>query len=252
VNKMVRQKNIIFFVAFFLLAFITTQLSGCATVPRYMSNDYINKIKNIAVVTNLQDDSLSVLDVTGIRKQENSKQYGGVMYGAIGGALEALIIEGISSYKINSLIGGSITPIQESIAGFDVKATFDDIVNKHFFEHIRANRDIQSLVMLKTVNSLEFPNEQHNSNPDTLLKIEYRYGIGAFTEKKPVPAIVADISAISLPENKKIMSDTIIMYSCDTNNYTLADYAENNGTIYKQCFSEIVEKLIHRIAIVYF
>jgi hypothetical protein len=233
-------------------------LSACATDPKRMSVDDINKIRNVAVVTKLEDNTLNVLDISGIRTREYSKQYGGVMFGALGGALEALIIEGISSYKIHSAIGGSINPIQESVADFDAETAFNDVIYTQLPEHIKAGRDIKNILMLKADNFIEtedgirITSEEKDNCPDTLLKIEYRYGIGAVTEKKPVPAIVANISVISIPENKRMMRDTMIVYSCDDNDYTLADYAENNGKVYRQCFGEIVEKLCQQLATSYF
>ena len=124
-------------------------MSGCATVPTRMSSDCISKIRNIAVFTTLEDDNLSVLDISGIRKKAYSKTYGGMMFGAIGGALEALIIEGVASYKIHSLIGGSASPVRESINGFDAKSRFDDMVYKVFSEDIKINRNIQHMSVVK-------------------------------------------------------------------------------------------------------
>ena len=147
--------------------------------------------------TKLDQEGLSLLDLSEIKKAEHSKQYGGVTHGALGAALEWIIVEGIASYKINSLIGGSIEPVRESVADFDARATFDDITYRTFSEQIRTHRDIHSIVMLKT-NDLRqeeliknLPQEPRGSSSDVVLEIDYSYGIGAFSEERPLPAIVA-------------------------------------------------------------
>ncbi|HTZ18849.1 MAG TPA: hypothetical protein VMB78_10470 [Dissulfurispiraceae bacterium] len=253
---MVRNKKNYLFVSVVLLSLAIILLAGCATTPKYLSSDDASKIKNIAIETTLEDNGLCVLDIAGIRKQEYSRQYGGVMFGAI----EALIIEGVSSHKINSMIGGSIEPIKESVADFNMKSTFDSTFYKKFSELIKENTDIQNIIMLKendssgtaTAPDIATPSTQTNNQPDALLKIDYKYGIGAFVEKKPLPAVIARVSVLRLPESTKLMSDIVIMYSCDDNNYTLDDYAQNKGKIYRQCFNEIADKLGERIVGFYF
>ena len=243
-----------------LFSMVLFLLPGCATTPKYLSSDDISKIKNISIETNLEDNGLCVLDIAGVRKQAYSKQYGGVMFGAIGGAIEALIIEGVASHKINSMIGGSIGPVKESVSDFDAKVTFDAIFLKKFSEQIKENTDIQNITMLKVNSSSEtagaanivIPGNQTNSQPDALLKIDYKYGIGAFVEKRPLPAVIAKVSVLKLPESAKLMSDIVIMYSCNENNYTLDDYAKDKGKLYRQCFNEIADKLGQRIVGFYF
>jgi hypothetical protein len=223
-----------------------------------MSSDYISTIKNVAVITNLEDDSLCVLDISEIRKQAYSKQYGGVMFGAIGGALEALIIEGVASYRIRSLVGGSIEPVRESISDFDAKSIFEAIVHKKLSEQLKESRGIQSVIMLKkegvveTGDGISISNAQKGNYPDTLLTIEYRYGLGAFVENEPLPAIMASVSVISIPENRKLMTDTIMTYGCSGNAYNLVDYARDKGEIYRRCFEEVVEEFGERLAGRYF
>jgi hypothetical protein len=243
-----------------LLLLAASLLFGCAStkVPRYMSSDYVSGIKNIVVVTKLDHAGLSLLDLSEIKKKEHSKQYGGVTRGALGASLEWIIVEGIASYKINSLIGGSIEPVRESIADFDARTTFDDITYKTFSEQIRTHREIHSIVMLKANDLYQEdrvknqPHERKNNGSDVVLEIDYSYGIGAFSEERPLPVIVARISVRCVPEHEIIMSDTVVTYSCDDHYYTLADYAANNGEIYKQCFREIAEKLSQRLANIYF
>jgi len=243
-----------------LLLLAALFLFGCAStkLPRYMSSDYASGIRNIVIVTKLDHEGLSLLDLAEIKKEEHSKQYGGVTRGALGAALEWIIVEGIASYKINALIGGSIEPVRESVADFDARTTFDDITYRTFSEQIRTHRDIHSIVMLKT-NDLSQeeliknqPHERKDNGSDVVLEIDYSHGIGAFAEERPLPAIVARISVRSIPEQATIMSDTLLTYSCDDHYYTLADYAANNGEIYKQCFRKIVEKLSQRLANIYF
>lgn len=231
-------------------------ISGCAStkVSKCVSLDQTNSMRNIAVVATCQNAALKVLDITDIRKKEYSKQYGGVMYGAIGGVLEVLIHEGVASYKICSLVGGSVGDVRKSVADFDARSAFDEILYARFSERIKAKTHIQNVVMLKSADLVQdgsgsnSSDEQKGNKPDTLLIVDYTYGIGAWVKEKPVPAIVANVSVRSVPKNETLMSDTVVSYSCDGNNYTLANYAENGGEKYRACFRQVVDDLARRIA----
>lgn len=94
--------------------------------------------------------------------------------------------------------------------------------------------------------------QQSSTDADVLLKIEYQYGIGAYSEKKPLPAIIANISVESIPENRTLMKNTWITHSCEKHNYTLDDYAKDNGKIYKQCFEEMVEQFGQNLVNIFF
>lgn len=240
------------------LSLLLPLLSGCSTTPKRMSFDDINRMRNVAVVAKLDDRDLKVLDITGIKKKEQSRQYGGVMFGALGGAIEALIIEGIANNKIHSMIGGSIDPVRESVADFDAGAAFFEVAQSKLPDKIKSGRTIQNVTVLKegkipeSAGSIVISGDDKNIHPDTLLTIEYRYGLGALVESRPVPAIVANISVVNIPENREMMRDSMVSYSCSENNYTLADYAGDKGKIFRQCFSELVESFCQGLASSYF
>jgi hypothetical protein len=225
-------------------------LCGCASVPKSLSNEDRKRIKVVAVTTVLEVDDLSMLDLANIRKSGYSRNYGGTMYGAIGGALEALIIEGISSYKIRSSIGGSISPIRESIHGYDAKSVFDALVFKGMLDTLKESNKVQCVQVIGPITSGE-----SSIAADALLKIEYKYGIGAPYERNPLPAITAIVSIESLPGNQTLMQDdwnAWMASSCVEYDYTLDDYAKNNGELFKRCFEQIVEKFGRDVAKTYF
>lgn len=220
-------------------------LYGCASVPKSLSSEDRDRIKTVAVTAVLEDDELSILDITEIKKREYSKTYGGMMFGAIGGALEALIIEGISRYKIGSHVGGNIAPIRENIQGYNIKTVFNDLVLKGMSETLKESNKVQRVqAMAFQENSFE----SKSVDADALLKIEYKYGIGARDKQKQLPAITATVSIESIPDNRTLMKDTWIAYSCEEHNYTIDDYAKNGGEIYRRCFEEMVEQFGRNIA----
>lgn len=237
------------YATYFLLLYAFFLLEGCA-VPKRMSSEDISRIKSLAVATSLENDDFNIIDLSRIRKKEYSKTYGGMMHGAIGGALEALIIEGMAKYKINSSVDGDIAPIKQSIPGFDAKNTFEEIFFKGFSENVRINKNIQKVDIIKLDESAF--NNGPSSAYDTLLKIEFKYGIGAYQKDKPLTAMDAKVSVISLQENKRMMTDFVTSYGCSENNYTLEDYAKDNGKIYKQCFNEMADYFSKKLANQYF
>jgi hypothetical protein len=225
-------------------------LFGCASVPKSLSSEDRNRIKVVAVRTVLEDDGLSMLDIASVRKNEYSKSYGGMMYGAIGGALEALIIEGTSWYKIRSSIGGSISPIRESIHGYDAKSVFDALVFKGISNALNESNKVQRVQAIGPITSAE-----SSIAADALLKIEYKYGIGVPYERKPLPAITATVSIESLPDNQTLTKEdwkAWIDSSCVEYDYTLDDYAKNGGELYRRCFEQIVEQFGRNVANTYF
>lgn len=237
-----------------LLTIVFLLLHGCASTPKFLSSKDQNEIKSITLITVQKDDQMSVLDITQIRQQAYSRSYGGAMYGAVGGALEALIKEGISSYKINSLIGGSIDPIKESISGYNTKAAFDDLVFRGITQNMKElNKNHNVRILDVRILDRSLSGEQRRSNDaDVLMKIEYKYGIGAYVENKPLPAMIAKISVESLPDNRTLMKNTWTACGCEQRNYTIGDYAKDDGRIYKQCFEEMVEQFGRNLVNVFY
>jgi hypothetical protein len=213
-------------------------LSGCASTPKSLSEQDIGIIRTLVLTTVLEDNQMSTIDIAGIRKHEYSKTYGGMMYGALGGALEAIIIEGISRYKIHSMVGGSIDPIKEGISGYDAEAAFAEFVFKGMTENLKELNKLQSVRMLDRAST----KDKSGHDGDALLKIEYRYGIGALEEKRPLPAVIANISVLSLPDNRLLMKNLWTAFACERRDYTIDDYARDGGRLYRQCFEEMAER----------
>ena len=154
------------------------------------------------------------------------------------GHLEALIVEGISRFKINSHVGVSIAPLRDSISGYDVKAVFDRLVLKGMSESMKEAdkaREVRPLDMATW-------DKREGADADVLLKIEYRFGIGALEKQKPLPAIMALVSVESLSDNRILMKDTWVAHSCEEQGYTIDDYAKDGCAIYKRCFEQMIEQ----------
>jgi hypothetical protein len=238
-------------ITYLLPVLVFLLIHGCASAPKFLSNEDRSKTRSIVLAIESEDDQMNVIDVTQIRKQEYSRTYGGIMHGAIGGAMETLIIEGISTHKIGSLIGGSIGPVRESISGYDTKTVFDRLVLKGITENMVDLNRLHNLPV-HDVRASNRIGEPRSTDADVLLKIKYRYGIGAYNKQKPFPAMIAQISVESLSENKMLMKNIWMASGCENRSYTLDDYAKNGGEIYKRCFEEMVEQFGRNLVNVFF
>lgn len=229
-----------------LLVLALFLMYGCAS-PKFLSSEDRGKIKSVVVAIESEDERMNIIDVAEIRKKEYSKTYGGMMYGAIGGAIEALVKEGISRYKINSVIDGNIDPIGQGISGYDTKAVFNQLTLKGMSETMLESGKTNNLPVI-SARILSETGDAGSTDADALLRIEYRYGIGAYSKGKLFPAMTASISVESLPEKRTLMKDIWIASACENRDYTIEDYAKDGGEKYKRCFEEMVERFGRSLA----
>lgn len=232
------------------LVLIILALSGCAAAPKHMSADDVARIECIGVSTYLESSSPKNIDLTGIRQQEYKKTYGGMMYGAVGGALEAIAIEIIARKKISSQIGGSLSAVRDSLSEFNAAEVFDDVFYRAFSEEMKANGKAETVILLRENQDKQSP--EGVPNADTLVRISYQYGIGAFGKGHPIPALAAQISVVAAGDNKTLMQDTLTVHACEEKDYSLADYAKEDGRLYKECFQEMAEQFGRRLVGRYF
>ncbi len=212
----------------FLVAFVFT---GCAPKEVPIKKDIAKTVQIIGILTNSKSDRIEFIDLAGTRKDVYQQNFGGGQFGAIGGALEALVHEAEIYVKDRELMGGSIGALRESLSGFQA----DDIFKQIMVREIEGYEKKSNILKLVVLNE----NERNNlQDLDAILEINYVYGIGAYVPEVLNAVISANIVLTRTTNGETLANFDHVISAGTKSPCTLKDYAINNGALYKTDFSE--------------
>ena len=193
-------------------------MHACAGFPSkhnpVLAPDEFDDIKNLGIITILRDADIQVFDVGGIQKNVNKGNYGtyqAYQYGALGVLLEqslgALFKKAEGNIKTRSALGGNPDSITENLADFPIKEIFE----KNLIEVLVKRLESDNLENIFVIDGTKTKGLTAETPPgiDTLMKIEFTYGLGASLTKKPRVAVSAHVSLINLTEDREILKGAI-------------------------------------------
>jgi hypothetical protein len=238
---------------FFFLLIISLITIGCAGTPKVLKQEDVQNIKRLAVVTSLKDNNLQILDRTGAKE----RTYGGYQFGALGAALESLILSGIASSKVKSSLGGDPELLKKELVNFPAKILFDEYFVKTFtmnFEIVNP-QDIDKLGIKeypeketsdeKTVKDYTIIKEKFGT--DTILEINFIYGLAAYESENASVVISADVSVIDVKDNKLLMKKNILSDEYFKMGHTIDEFRANNAELFKKELIEAICGCAHLI-----
>ena len=214
-------------------------LAGCATGPQRLSEEEIGSIKKLAVISTCPDEEIKVLDHTGVWK----KSYTGYQFGAIGGLIDGIVLGIEAKIKINKSLGGDPDLLRREMKGYPIKAVFDESFSQAFkgkFEIVSASDCDLLLRRLKSEGenteraAIEDYSVLHRQlGADTVLVVDFVYGLAAYTGAKANAVVSANVSLINAVDNRRIMKRRIDSDIWRTEGHTIDEYRADGARVYK-------------------
>ena len=241
--KMKKSNNLCLWMV--LCAFAFSLMSGCATTSKSLGPETTSKIKKLGLVMVLQDNQLRVFDHTGV----SQKTYGGFMFGAIGGALEAIAKAVETNIRIRSSLGGDPNALIKELGEYHIEEIFgEELVNKLSGKYVIVNTDrfVNELKDTKKGQKLkveDYLDACRRCEADTLLKIDFNYGLAAYAREKSSAAIVVNLSVYDVATKSLVMKKQIVSDQYFKKSRVIPDFSANGAELYKKDIPEIVNML---------
>ena len=241
--KMKKSNNLCLWMV--LCAFGFSLTSGCATTSKSLGPETTSKIKKLGLVMVLQDKQLRVFDHTGVSK----KTYGGFMFGAIGGALEGIAIAVETNIRIRSSLGGDPNILIKELGEYHIDEIFgEELVNKLSGKYAIVNTDrfVNELRDAKKGQKLkvkDYLDACRRCEADTMLKIDFDYGLAAYAREKSSAAIIVNLSVYDVATKYLVMKKQILSDQYFKRSRVITDFSANGAELYKKDIPEIVNVL---------
>ena len=226
----------------------------------YLSKEKIRNIKKIVVIIEAENESPEILDIGGIKEETYHSLYSGgpQLYGALGVLIAGLMAETTSQYQISKALGGDQSRITANLSNMDAIQIIFRGISKTFTEKTSACDYINFDKIIFEENQAEKTLKKiEQEQPDNILVIKYKYGIGVKKQYPPQPSIIASIEIYNphtgiLIEQTEISSDsTSLLYNSKENVPSLTKYSENGAALFKQDLLRVAENMGAEIARLY-
>ncbi len=214
---------------------------GCASAPKKISYDRTSLIKKVAILTNAKDPNFVVLDHSGIM----SKTYTGGQFGALGGLLEGIILSVEASHAKKKSLGGEPETLIAELDGYDVKKVIDQKLIKKLSKKFDIIELSHSNSSSKNNNFTELCT---NIEADTLVKIEFLYGLATYADKKSSAAIDAEVTIFDVDSKKVLLKKKIKSDSLYSTSRTVNEFSENEAMLFKSDMSSAADSISTLIA----
>lgn len=236
-----------FLMVFCLLLF--SLMAGCATTSKSLAPEATSKIKRLGIVTVLKDKELRIFDHT----DTSQKTYGGVMFGAIGGLIEGVAIAVETNIRIKSSLGGDPDLLRKQLREYSLNKAFLENVSDRLSEKYRIVSADPFVSELRQTKGEKLKIEDYldackKCEADTMLKIEYFYGLAAYAREKASAAILARFSVYEVGTKALIMEKEIVSDIYFKKSRVVPDFAANDSELYKKDLSEAVDALSAAVA----
>lgn len=214
---------------FALFIVIVFFLTGCATKQTEISPDQSSIIKKIGIVVTQKDEKLQIFDHTGTM----GKTYLGGSGGAIGALLEGLVLAVEANSIVSQSLGGDPDKLIPLMKGFEIKKLLINDLNKTLSE---------------THEIIFYENKSTPPICDTIVEVDFLYGMAAFNTELASPAIKADVKILA-ESGKKNLLDTIIKSDhYYTNSKVIKEFEQNDAELYKKSIAEASNTFSYQIA----
>ncbi len=220
-------------------------LSGCATTTVDLVKHDAESVRKIALITRLSNDRLQVFDQTGPKRMYVAAPAtpAGIAAGLVVGGVAKAVVAGI---KKNRSLSGDPNDLQNELGDSRIDLIFDSTFMDEFgqkFEIVapQVSKDVRLEPNPAEGGQADYSPFQKLFGADSVLVIDYQYGLAAYDKRPASAAISADVSLISVGENRVILHKSIF---CDTSwrgGHTVSEYKADNARLFKEEIAEDVK-----------
>ena len=238
-----RGNNLCLWMVFCVFGFLL--MIGCATTPKTLKTETTSNIKKLGVVAFLRDNELKVFDHTGVSK----KTYGGFMFGAIGGALEGIAIAVETNIRIRSSLGGDPNILIKELGEYHINEILGEkLANKLSEKYVIVNTDRFVNELRETKKGQKLKTEDYldvcrKCEADTMLKVDFDYGLAAYAREKASAAMIANISVYDVATKTLLMKKEILSDQYFKRSRVIPDFSANGAELYKKDILEALNTL---------
>ena len=225
-------------------------MAGCATTPNYLGRKDTDIIKKLAIVMVLQDKELKVFDHTGVWK----KTYTYNQFGLVGALVETAAFTTEANIRIRSSLGGDPKLLREQLGDYSLTEILErDLMDKisKRYEIVNTNEAVKELREAKENQKIkieDYLDVCNKAGADTMLKVDYSYGLAAYARAKASAAIVANISVYNVRTNALLMNKVISSDNYFKNACVVTQYSANDAELFRKDMLEAVNGLSLLIA----
>jgi hypothetical protein len=238
-----RGNNLCLWMVFCVFGF--SLMLGCATTPKTLKTETTSNIKKLGVVAFLRDNELKVFDHTEVSK----KTYGGFIFGAIGGALEGIAIAVETNIRIRSSLGGDPNILIKELGEYHINEILggklaDKLSEKYVI--VNTDRFVNELRETKKGQKLkieDYLDVCRKCEADTMLKVDFDYGLAAYAREKASAAMIANISVYDVATKTLLMKKEIVSDNYFKRSRVIPDFAANGAELYKKDILEALNTL---------
>jgi hypothetical protein len=229
---------------------VLSLMAGCATTSKSLGPEITGKIKKVGIVTVLKDKELRVFDHTEVYR----KTYGGMMFGAIGGALEGIALAVEGSIRIKSSLGGDPNLLRNQLREYSVSEVFFGNLSRRLsekYEIVSADQSVNELREAKKGEKLkieDYLDACRKSQADTMLKVEYYYGLAAYANVKSSAAIIANFYVYDVKTKELLLKKEIVSDKYFKKSRVIPEFAANDSELYKKDLSEAMDTMSEVVA----
>jgi hypothetical protein len=229
---------------------VLSLMAGCATTSKSLGPETTSKIKKVGIVTVLKDKELRIFDHTEVYK----KTYGGMMFGAIGGALEGIALGVEASIRIKISLGGNPDILRNQLREYSVSEVFFGNLSRRLsekYEIVSADQSVNELQEAMKGEKLkieDYLDACRKCEVDTMLKVEYYYGLAAYANVKSSAAVIANFSVYDVETNKLLLKKEMVSDRYFKKSRVIPEFAANDSELYKNDLSEAMGAMSEVVA----
>ncbi len=241
---------------FLVVAIVLDCLLGCSS-SKLLTRDDFSKFETLTILAVPQSNTIQVFDRTKTRE----KFYAGQYQGALAMLIGELLVTGISTYKINTNLGGDVNELRTILRAYPFKMILKDELQKidsNSYQVIPLNETPVGLRnILSKAKSASYLKKniddiaKERNNLKTIVFIEFAHGLfvrGGVTE--PGIGIVSDMVVFDIVSNKTVFKKTTTSADIDyrTASGTVDELIVNNGQLYRDGFKKAAKFIAERVA----
>ena len=215
-------------------------IAGCAHKEIYINTSDTEGMRKVGLILIPKKEKAAIIDIANVNKyilgKTPSHRY--EFYDRpLQRLVDSISAEVATTIKLRKTIGGSITDLNNALAGFNGVENF----NKTFMiqiERSRAEYIFPEIIILEKKQDLEM------TKLDAVVEISYLYGIGSDSNGQNIRAAVLTDTKITRTSDGKILFDTrgFITTHASKIESKIEDFASDSGALFINDYQEAVKQ----------
>ena len=215
---------------------LAVALFGCATAPLSLKPDTTGKIQNIAIVTSPIKDEFMVLN------HLIGTDFGDTLYissGTAGYLFGSLLDWAIKTDQKQTSLGGNPKVLKENLGLIPVKKHIDDSLTEQMSKrfHIAESSYFEKMQQGSTDKDKkvdEYIAHCKDIGADTLLMVDFFYGLAVYSGDMASVAIDASIAVYDVKKGKKLLKKIINSDLYFKEGHSVDEYASDDAKLFKE------------------